>query len=214
MIVRLVATVAAAFVLAGCLDDPAPGPAAGSSDGAMQAAMVEDGRAIAEENCASCHAIGATGASPNPDAPLFRALLARYKADVLETELVEGIRVTHEPMPQFKFRPNEAGALVAYLRSVQTRDPGQALAEQRCARCHAIGHDDTSPYPGAQPFRNLGRRWWRGQLRDALKTGIIVEHDTAEARVPPMKLTDPEIDAFMAYLERIATKDNPAPKAP
>lgn len=213
MLARIVLAVAA-FVLTACVDDAAPPSASTGGDAGMQAAMVEDGRAIAEESCASCHAIGPTGASPNPDAPLFRALLARYKADVLETELVEGMRVAHSPMPQFKFRPTEAGALVAYLRSVQTRDPGQALAEQRCARCHAIGHDDTSPYPGAQPFRNLGRRWWRGQLRDALKTGIIVEHDTAEARVPPMKLTDPEIDAFMAYLERIATKENPAPRAP
>ena len=100
------------------------------------------------------------------------------------------------------------------MRSVQTRDPGQALVEQRCARCHAIGRDGTSPYPGAQPFRNLGRRWRRSQLRDALRTGIIVEHDKAEARVPPMKLTDPEIDALLAYLDSIATVENPAPQAP
>jgi mono/diheme cytochrome c family protein len=202
-----------ALLLVGCVDDLTPSTQQ-VADAAGKAAFVEDGREIAEENCASCHAVGTSGESPNPDAPWFRLLLSRYDADMLETELAEGMRVAHAPMPQFRFKPAEAGALIAYLRSVQTRDPGQALAEQRCARCHAIGRDGTSPYPGAQPFRNFGRRWRRGQLRDALRTGIIVEHDQAEARVPPMKLTDPEIDVLLAYLDSIATPENPAPKAP
>jgi mono/diheme cytochrome c family protein len=133
---------------------------------------------------------------------------------VLETELILGMRVAHEPMPQFQFEPGGATALIAYLRSVQTRSPGLALVEQRCGRCHAIGQNDISPYPGAQPFRNLGRRWRRSQLRDALKTGIIAEHDQAEARLPPMKLSEPEIDAFLVYLDSIATPENPAPKSP
>lgn len=207
--------VAAALVgLAACVDDLRPMAAAPSDSAAEQAALVEDGLAIAEANCASCHAIGAVGESPNPKAPLFRALLSRYRADMLETELAEGMRVAHEPMPQFKFEPDAAGALVAYIKSVQTRDPGQALAEQRCARCHAIGRDGTSPYPGAQPFRKFGQRWWRGQLRDALRAGIMVEHDRADVRIPPMKLNDAEIDLLLGYLDRIATRENPAPKGP
>jgi mono/diheme cytochrome c family protein len=209
-----------ALGLAGCLEDAAPAgppPTQGSAraqDGEMQAALIEDGRAIAEMHCASCHAIGTSGESPDPKAPWFRSVLSRYDVNVLETELILGMRVAHEPMPQFQFEPGGATALIAYLRSVQTRAPGLALVEQRCARCHAIGQDDVSPYPGAQPFRNLGRRWRRGQLRDALQAGILAEHDTSEVRLPPMKLTDPEIDAFFAYLDSIATAKNPAPKAP
>jgi len=212
----LFASAICAPLLTGCMDDMSAGSARSprASAGDEQAAQIEDGRAIAEGNCAACHAIGAKGDSPNPLAPRFRSLLSRYKAEVLETELNEGMRVAHAPMPQFQFKPEATEALIAYLRSVQTRDPGLALVEQRCSRCHAIGATDTSPYPGAQAFRNFGRRWWRGQLRDALKTGIIVEHDTAEARVPPMKLSDAEIDALLAYLDSIATKENPAPKAP
>ena len=200
-------------LLAGCLDDMASnGHRGATAEG--QTAQIEDGRAIAEVNCAACHAIGPSGRSPNPAAPHFRSLLSRYHAEVLVTELNEGMRVAHAPMPQFQFNPAATDSLIAYLQSVKTRDPGLALVEQRCARCHAIGATDTSPYPGAQSFRNLGRRWWRGQLRDALKTGIIVEHDKAEARVPPMKLNDAEIDAFLLYLDSIATMENPAPKAP
>jgi mono/diheme cytochrome c family protein len=212
-VVFLVAALSASLL--GCIDEATPVATSGQSVvTTADAAQIEDGRAIAERNCAACHAIGPDGDSPNPAAPWFRSLLSRYKAEVLATELIEGMRVAHAPMPQFQFNPAATDSLIAYLRSVQTRDPGQALAEQRCARCHAIGATGTSPYPGAQPFRNLGRRWWRGQLRDALKTGIIVEHDKADARVPPMKLNDAEIDALLAYLESIATKENPAPKAP
>ncbi len=202
-----------ATFLAGCIDDTVSTEPRGATS-QEQVAQIEDGRTIAEANCAGCHAVGRDGNSPNPAAPHFRSLLSRYNAEVLATELNEGIRVAHEPMPQFQFNPAATDSLIAYLQSVQTRDPGQALVEQRCARCHAIGANDTSPYPGAQSFRNLGRRWWRGQLRDALKTGIIVEHDKADARVPPMKLNDAEIDAFMTFLDSIATEENPAPRVP
>jgi mono/diheme cytochrome c family protein len=209
-----VAAAVLALGLSGCVDETTPVADGPVEDAATRAALVEDGLAVAEANCASCHAVGAVGESPNRKAPIFRALLARYSPDTLEAELADGIRVAHAPMPQFQFKPEAAAALVAYLRTVQTQDPGQALAEQRCARCHAVGREGTSPYPGAQPFRNLGRRWWRGQLREALRTGIIAEHDRSDVRLPPMKLDDAEIDVFLAYLNTIATPANPAPKAP
>jgi hypothetical protein len=44
-----------------------------------------------------------------------------------------------------------------------------------------------------------------------LRIGIIAEHDSAEPRVPPMKLTDPEIDALLTYLGSIASPQPPAP---
>jgi mono/diheme cytochrome c family protein len=147
-----------------------------------------------------------------PAAPVFRSVLRRYNADILETELSLGMRVAHGPMPEFQFNPSAVSALIAYLRSVQTRDAGVAFIEQRCARCHAIAATDTSPYPGAQPFRAFGRRWSRDQLRAALRVGILAEHDKAEARVPPMKLMNSEIDLLFGYLDSLATAENPAPQ--
>ncbi len=203
-------------ILSSCVDEPTPGPASrpGAAVNAQEAAQIDDGRTVAERNCASCHAIGSMGESPNPRAPLFRTVLSRYDADTLATELIVGIRVAHTPMPQFQFNPVAADSLISYMRSVQTRDPGRQLVEQRCSRCHAINETGTSPYPGAQPFRKLGQRWRRGQLRDALRTGIIVEHDKADARVPPMKLNDAEIDALLTFLDLIATDEYPAPRTP
>lgn len=202
------------LVFASCVEDPGPSALSRTSDPQLEAALIEDGASIAEANCAACHAIGRTGESPNPRSPLFRVLLSRYNGDMLETELAEGMRVAHAPMPQFQFKPEAAAALIAYLRSIQTRQPGQALVEQRCSRCHSVGQSGTSPYPGAQPFRSFGRRWGREQLREALRTGIMVEHGSAEARPPMMKLNDREIELLLDYLDTIATAENPAPAAP
>lgn len=80
--------------------------------------LIADGRDIAEAQCAACHAVGPYGASLNVAAPPFRMVLSRYQADVLEQELIEGIRVTH-PMPEFQFNPQGTDALIAYLRSIQ-----------------------------------------------------------------------------------------------
>ncbi len=90
------------------------------------AALADDGRAIAEAQCARCHAVGEFGESPNSAAPLFRTLLSRYRADVLEEELINGIRVAHS-MPEFQFNPQGVDALMAYLRSLQ--EPPASLAQ-------------------------------------------------------------------------------------
>lgn len=102
---------AAAFALAACAAQP-------ETASAPVETLAGDGRAIAEAQCARCHAIGEYGESPVPEAPVFRTLLTRYRADVLEEELIQGIEVNHR-MPDFQFNPQGADALLAYLRSVQ-----------------------------------------------------------------------------------------------
>jgi mono/diheme cytochrome c family protein len=82
------------------------------------AALADDGRDIAERQCAACHAIGAHGESSNPVAPPFRILFSRYHAEVLEEELIAGIKIAH-PMPEFQFNSQGTEALIVYLRSIQ-----------------------------------------------------------------------------------------------
>jgi cytochrome c len=84
--------------------------------------LVADGRTIAETECSSCHAVGETGESPLPPAPTFRTVLSRYRADVLEEELIQGIHIAH-PMPEFQFNPQSVDALIAYLKSIQVAEP-------------------------------------------------------------------------------------------
>ena len=81
------------------------------------------GKAIAQANCGKCHAIGPTGASPNPKSPPFRTLSHKYPLSDLEEALAEGIVVGHEgvEMPAFQLSAARIEALLAYLRTVQKR---------------------------------------------------------------------------------------------
>lgn len=84
---------------------------------------IADGKMLAERQCSACHAVGTTGTSPLPEAPLFRTILSRYRSDVLEEELVENIKIGHSTMPEFQFNPAAVGDLIAYLQSIQQQPP-------------------------------------------------------------------------------------------
>jgi mono/diheme cytochrome c family protein len=84
-----------------------------------QQVQVAQGRQIAVQNCAGCHALDNDTQSPRADAPPMQDLLARYDSEALADDLIEGIKLGHEDMPQFDFTVIAADALVAYLRSIR-----------------------------------------------------------------------------------------------
>jgi cytochrome c len=79
------------------------------------------GARLIQRNCGMCHATGRVGLSPSPQAPPFRDLHQRYEVEVLAEALAEGILTGHPAMPQFRFEPEEVTAIVAYLRSIQSK---------------------------------------------------------------------------------------------
>lgn len=79
------------------------------------------GEDLLRKNCARCHAIGRTGASPNKEAPAFRTLGQRYPVESLEEALGEGIVSGHPDMPDMSFDADEVGDIIAYLKSIQQR---------------------------------------------------------------------------------------------
>jgi len=80
--------------------------------------LIPSGRAIAEANCARCHSIDRTGASPFTPAPPFRVIARLYKASDLEEAFVEGIVVGHPAMPEFQMTGEQAAALAAFIDSL------------------------------------------------------------------------------------------------
>jgi len=99
--------------------------AAAAQDGAG-AASIARGRDLIQRNCAMCHAVGATDASPNKAAPPFRDLHLRYPVENLAEALGEGILTGHPQMPEFKFAPTEVEDIIHYLDSIQSRRPASA----------------------------------------------------------------------------------------
>jgi tetratricopeptide (TPR) repeat protein len=80
--------------------------------------LIAQGRALAEKNCAWCHAIGKTGDSPNPRAPAWRDLYKRHPILALRDPLTRGIGRPHDEMPKFELSDNEIDTIVAYINSL------------------------------------------------------------------------------------------------
>ncbi|MCV5656200.1 cytochrome c, partial [Escherichia coli] len=53
---------------------------------------------------------------------------------------------------------------------------GQALLQANCARCHAIGADDTSTHKDAPPCRVVVTRYPPDNLAEALAEGLVSGH--------------------------------------
>jgi mono/diheme cytochrome c family protein len=87
--------------------------------GPAEAGDVERGRAIAQDNCSRCHAIGSQGDSPFEPAPPFRDVVQKWPPTYLAEALGEGIVVGHPDMPEFTFSDTEIDDLIAYLESLQ-----------------------------------------------------------------------------------------------
>lgn len=80
--------------------------------------MVANGRALATEKCARCHAVGADDKSPHEKAPPFRDVVEIYPSEDLAEALAEGIVSGHPDMPVFKLEPTEIEAFLGYLNSL------------------------------------------------------------------------------------------------
>ncbi|MEO1206120.1 MAG: cytochrome c [Pseudomonadota bacterium] len=76
---------------------------------------------------------------------------------------------------------------------------GQALVEEHCAQCHAIGRRDTSSHAEAPPFREVVQRYPPEQLAEAFAEGIQTGHPDM-----PIFIFEPEqIGTLIVYLNTL-----------
>lgn len=76
---------------------------------------------------------------------------------------------------------------------------GAALAQARCASCHAVDRSDDSPMPGAPPFRRLSDNYPVANLQEGLAEGLV----TAHPGMPQFAFEPDEIRDLIAYLETL-----------
>lgn len=88
------------------------------SPGPLAAAQAR-GHALAVEVCAQCHAVEATGQSPDRRAPLFRTLSGEYVPLTLQRRLTEIAETGHYAMPAVKVDSDQAADLAAYINSLK-----------------------------------------------------------------------------------------------
>ena len=111
----LLAIACLSAALAGCASEQA-------SEADAEAASAARGKALAQERCATCHAIGPEGLSPAPPAPVWREMAESNDLDQLGRRMAEG-RLIHSSgtvsMPEFTFTPSDIGDLIAYMKTLR-----------------------------------------------------------------------------------------------
>jgi len=90
-----------------------------ASPAASQPSPAARGEAIATTQCARCHSVADTGASPMRMAPPFRDLSKRYPLENLAEALAEGIVTGHPTMPEFRLEPDQIHDLLSFLKTLE-----------------------------------------------------------------------------------------------
>lgn len=86
-------------------------------------ALVRRGEEIAAARCATCHAIGPTGTSPQPIVPPLRTLHEDFPIEMLANALGTGVLSGHDEMPMFDLGLDDTRALLAYIDSLKPDGP-------------------------------------------------------------------------------------------
>lgn len=76
---------------------------------------------------------------------------------------------------------------------------GEALAQERCANCHAIGPEGKSRLPIAPEFRTLAEKYPVASLQEALAEGIVTGHP----QMPQFQFEPEQVDALIAFIESV-----------
>lgn len=82
---------------------------------------------------------------------------------------------------------------------------GEKLLRENCARCHAVGRSGDSPVGQAPAFRTLSEKYPVDSLAESLAEGIVSGHPD----MPIFVFKAHDVDAIIAYLQSIQSKDAP-----
>lgn len=105
----------------------------------------------------------------------------------------------------FKSTSNAFAAALIFIGAATVRaeegNPslGQKLAQEWCAKCHAISLYGESPLQIAPPFRDLHQRYNVEDLAESFAEGIMVGHPT----MPVFRFDPDQIQNLIAYLKTL-----------
>jgi len=171
---------------------------------------VGQGKKLVEQHCSGCHAVGATGASPNRKAPEFRSLHARHPNLALREPLSRGIAAPHDEMPKFTLSGPDIDTIVAYINSLSSlakkvpvagaADAGSArkgftYAERYCGSCHNIlDNEAPSLNRRATPFKMVA------STPGMSVTALTVWSRTSHPTMPNLVIEPADVVAYILSL--------------
>ncbi len=186
-----------ALLITGLLSLPVGAAELQPGDSANEA--VRHGAALAEANCAKCHAIGIEGESTHPDAPAFWEMSERRDVETIAKMLIDQGSPKHSDMPTFQITDKQANDLAAWIAWVQPVAHGRRLISENCASCHSIEKVGDSPHKEAPPFRLLSSYYPIEALEEAFAEGI----ETGHPDMPVFDASILDLQDMLAYIESI-----------
>ena len=91
------------------------------SGNAQQIGSAQEGRRLAREVCAECHAIDdSAGGSTNPNAPNFKVIADT--PGMTSAALTVALQTTHMTMPNFVIKGDALQNIIAYILSLKERN--------------------------------------------------------------------------------------------
>jgi len=102
-----------------CLAACVQTPAFEEEDLGASPAEIAAGQTLAQEQCATCHAVDRGTQSPLRQAPPFAYLGRNYPVSSLAEALAEGMITGHDSMPEWRLEPAEIRGLLGYIQTVQ-----------------------------------------------------------------------------------------------
>jgi len=90
----------------------------------------------------------------------------------------------------------------AFAQSAETANlaaRGQAILQEKCARCHAIDTVGESPLKQAPPMREIYGRFNPRELQAELSEGKVSKHK----EMPQIAFSDEDVHAILTYLYAI-----------
>jgi tetratricopeptide (TPR) repeat protein len=177
---------------------------------------IKAGKQLVEQNCSGCHAVGASGASPNKKAPEFRNLHARHPNLALREPLSRGIAAPHDEMPKFALSGQQIDTIIAYINSLSAAEAvppkgkaqvltdamdiadarrGLDYARKVCAACHNVsGSNAPSPSSKAPSFKHVAN------LPGTSLAALTVWSRTPHSSMPNLIVEPKDMDDVIAYI--------------
>jgi len=90
-----------------------------------------------------------------------------------------------------------AVTLLASTATAQSPSAGLKIANQLCARCHAVQPGQIGRHPLAPTFQDIAKRYPVWNLQEALAEGILVGH----ASMPAFALKPADIGNLLTYMD-------------
>ena len=79
---------------------------------------------------------------------------------------------------------------------------GRHIAEQHCARCHAVGRKGASPFDKATPFRLIHKKYPIQNLEEAFGEGATANH----LGMPDFEFSPRAVSDLLAYMQSFTPK--------